>query len=127
MRILKYNRQHEEALLSAISQDSDWDMFTNSQAITHYKRRLLESISYVCVEDGNFYGFVRALQDDNFAIYVSELFVAPEYRGRKIGKLLLQHIQKNSANLTVYILSDEDGYYEKMGYKAVGSIYQMTE
>jgi hypothetical protein len=41
MEIFKYKREHEEALISAIKNDPNWDIFTNEKAIGNYRKRLL--------------------------------------------------------------------------------------
>lgn len=126
MEILRYTREHEDALISALKGDSNWDMFTNEKSVTSYKKRLLESVTYVCLEDGVLCGYVRALLDDFFAVYISELFVAPEWRKRTIGRTLITKVKMDFAHLTVYALSDEDAYYEKLGCKYIGSVFEIT-
>ena len=108
MEIFRYKPEHEDAVISAIKEDHSWDIFTNERAIDHYKKSLGESITYVCYENGTFGGYLRALLDDGIAIYISELFV--EFR-----------------HLAVYALSDEDAYYEKLGYRRMGSVYEIHE
>jgi GNAT superfamily N-acetyltransferase len=125
MEIFRYNREHEDAVISAIKEDPGWDMFTNEKAIDNYKDSLCESITYVCYEDGTFGGYLRALLDDGFAIYISELFVVPERRNRTIGRTLIAKVKTDFRYLTVYALSDEDVYYEKLGYKRVGSVFEI--
>jgi GNAT superfamily N-acetyltransferase len=127
MEILRYKREHEKAVISAITKDPDWDMFTNESSVANYKKRLLESVTYVCSESGAFCGYVRSLLDDGFAVYISELFVVSEWRNRKIGRALVERVKKDFGNLTVYALSDEDAYYEKLGYKNVGSVFEIPE
>ena len=70
---------------------------------------------------------MRALQDDGFAIYISELFVVPELRNRTVGRKLIATVKMNFANLIVYALSDEDAYYEKLSYKKVGSVFEIHQ
>lgn len=125
MRITKYKPEHEEAVLSAIRNDPNWEMFTNDDAIESYKNSLEKSVTYVCHDNSEFCGYVRALLDEGFAIYVSELYVIPRCRNRKIGRLLLERVKVDFPNLTVYALSDEDAYYEKMGHEKIGSVFEL--
>ena len=127
IEIFRYKREHEDAVISAIKEDPGWAMFTNEKAIDNYKKRLRESITYVCYENGAFGGYLRALMDDGFAIYVSEIFVVPERRNRTIGRTLIAKVKEDFRNLTVYALSDEDAYYEKLGYERIGSVYEIHE
>jgi GNAT superfamily N-acetyltransferase len=127
MEILRYKIEHEDAVISAIKKDPDWDLFTNDSAIGNYRKRLLESITYVCYDNGAFGGYLRALPDDGFAIYISELFVVPELRNRKIARTLIAKVKADFNHLTAYALSDEDAYYEKLGYRKVGSVFEIHE
>ena len=125
MKITRYTLEHEAALLAAIDKDPDWDMFTKNGAIDRYRRALGDSIAYVCYDADRFCGYVRALLDDGFAVYVSELYVVPECRSQGMGRLLLERIKIDYSGLTVYVLSDEDAYYEKLGLKNMGSVYKL--
>lgn len=125
MNIFRYRPEHETSVLSAIKKDPDWEMFTNDDAIDNYKRRLQADITYVCYDSGDFCGYVRALLDDGFAVYISELFVVPDRRNRKVGRSLLSRVEMDFTHLTVYALSDEDAYYEKLGHKKVGSVFEI--
>jgi len=125
MEILRYKIEHEEAVLSAIKEDPAWDIFTNDSAIDNYRRSLHTSITYVCYDSGDFCGYLRALLDDGFAVYISELYVTPKWRNRTIGRSLLSRVKMDFHCLTVYALSDEDAYYEKIGYKKIGSVFEI--
>ncbi|MES9958651.1 MAG: GNAT family N-acetyltransferase, partial [Sedimenticola sp.] len=105
----------------------DWDMFTNEGAIDKYRKSLIGSIAYVCYEGETFSGYLRALLDDEFALYISELFVVPEMRNRKVGRSLISKLKSDHSDLTVCALSDEDAYYEKLGYKKAGSVFEIHE
>ena len=127
MEIFRYKPEHEDAVISAIKEDHSWDIFTNERAIDHYKKSLGESITYVCYENGTFGRYLRALLDDGIAIYISELFVVPECRNRTIGRTLIAKVKMEFRHLVVYALSDEDAYYEKLGYRRMGSVYEIHE
>jgi len=127
MEIIRYKREHEAAVLAAIKEDPSWEIFTNEGAIDKYRKRLRESITYVCYEGDRFSGYLRALLDDGFAIYISEIFVVPEMRNRKIGRTLISKLKSDFSNLTVYALSDEDIYYDKLSYKKAGSVFEIHQ
>jgi ribosomal protein S18 acetylase RimI-like enzyme len=125
MKISTYKPEHEDAVLAAILKEPDWDIFTNKQARNLYTIALQKSITYVCHDCSEFCGYVRAIPDPGFSIYISELYVAPKWRNLRIGQSLLMRIKEDFSNLTVYALSDEDAYYEKIGCKKVGSVYEL--
>ncbi len=125
MEISKYSVEYEEALLSALREDANWKMFTSGETIDTYRSLLRDSITYICHEAYEFCGYVRAIQDSQFGIYISELYVVPDYRNKGIGRSLLEKIKNDYADIVVYALSDEDPYYEKLGYRKVGSVFQL--
>lgn len=125
MEITRYHRQYENDILTAIGKDPDWELFTNSQNRNNYKKSLKNSISYVCYENSEFCGYIRAIKDDGFGIYISELYVVPNWRNKNIGQILIERIKNDHGNLTVYALSDEDEYYIKKGYNKIGSVFEI--
>jgi len=125
MKISKYKLENEDDLLSAISKDPDWSEFTNENDIDTYKESLKNSITFVCYIDSEFAGYVRAILDKGFSVYISELYVVPEWRNKKIGQSLLERVRNDFDNLTIYALSDEDAYYQKKEYKKIGSVFKL--
>lgn len=125
MKISKYDPEHEDDIFKAIRKDPDWDMFSNDIAIDSYRKSLKNSLVYVCYNDNEFCGYVRAISDEGFAVYVSELFVIPKWRNHKIGQSLLERIKSDYSDLTVYALSDEDDFYVKKGYTKIGSVFEL--
>ncbi len=125
MEITRYCPEHESDVLSAIGDDPDWAMFTSNNAKVAYRKSLINDVTYVCYQNSDFCGYARALLDDGFAVYVSELFVQPEWRNRNIGQSLLERFKTDYPSLTVYALSDEDAYYKKKGYRKIGSVFEL--
>ena len=125
MKISKYNSGYEDVVLSAISEDPDWAIFSNEAAIDYYRKALANGITYVCLNNDEFCGYVRAILDPGFAVYISELYVIPEWRNHTIGQSLLERVKLDHTDLTVYALSDEDAYYLKKGYTKIGSVFEL--
>jgi GNAT superfamily N-acetyltransferase len=125
MEICRYGPEHADAVFGAIAADAAWVTFTRLEARDRYRQRLADSVTYVCHDRGGFAGFLRALHDDGFAVYVSELYVVPSARGRGIGRALIARLTADYGHLAIYVLSDEDAYYEKLGYRRVGSVFEI--
>lgn len=125
MIITPYHEEHAEDIISAIGQDPQWQMFTTEEMVETYRAALQRSITYVCYKDASFCGFIRAIHDEGLGVYISELFVIPSRRNHGIGHSLLEQVKSEYAMLTVYALSDEDAYYEKKGYKKIGSVFEL--
>ncbi len=125
MNISPYTPEHETAILDAIKQDPNWAIFTKEDAIELYRKALQQSITYVCHQNDEFCGYVRAFDDLGLAIYVSELYVLPQWRNQHVGRSLLARYKTDFPDKTVYALSDEDAYYEKIGYTKIGSVFEL--
>ena len=122
--IFRYDTTYESELLTLLNRDPEWSSFTCTGMIDVFKSSLLSSQTYICKAQGEVCGYLRALVD-GFGIYVSELYVAPAFRNNGYGKALLNELKQDYPDQAVYVLSDEDLYYEKLGYKRVGSVFQL--
>ena len=120
----RYDKTYEAELIALLKKEPEWNSFTHTETIDIFKSALLSSQTYICKSQGQVCGYLRALVD-GFGIYVSELYVAPAFRNNRYGKELLKGIKKYHKDQDVYVLSDEDLYYEKLGCKRVGSVFQI--
>lgn len=69
--------------------------------------------------------YSRSINDFGFYIYVCDLLVKPKYRGKNIGKKLMECILNDFPNQLVYVMSDVDQYYMSLGYKREGTIFEV--
>ena len=122
--IQRYDKSHESELIALLKAETDWDAFTTGDAEDVFKDALLNSETLICRSQGSICGYLRALVD-GFGLYVSELYVAPACRNRGNARELLRKIKQQHPNRDVYILSDEDRYYEKLGCQRVGSVFRL--
>ena len=120
----RYDKTYESELIALLKKESEWNSFTRAGTIDVFKSALLSSQTYICKSQVQVCGYLRALVD-GFGIYVRELYVAPAFRNNGYGKGLLTEIKKDHRDQDVYVLSDEDLYYEKLGCKRVGSVFQL--
>ncbi len=118
------NKAHEAELIALLMSEPDWNSFTRPDTINAFKNSLLSSETFVFESQSKICGYLRALVD-GFGIYVSELYIAPSCRKNGYGKQLLRKIKQQHPDQDVYVFSDEDLYYEKLGFKRVGSIFRL--
>lgn len=59
-----------------------------------YKSALENSVTYVAYEEGILCGFSRSVNDNGIYVYVCDLLVSSEFRGRDIGRMLMERIYK---------------------------------
>jgi ribosomal protein S18 acetylase RimI-like enzyme len=125
MQIRKYNKITDESkLMKMIGDEEGWD-YANETLAVKYKVALETSITYVAYQEDILCGYSRSLNDFGEYIYVCDLLVMPLYRGKEIGKKLMECIYKDYPNQVVFVMSDVDGYYEKVNYKRIGSIFEV--
>jgi len=125
MFIRKYNKfLDEDRLMKMIGEEDGWD-YADEALCGQYKRALEISITYVAYQDEVLCGYSRSIDDCGLYIYVCDLLVRPGFRGRETGKKLMECIHKDYPNQDVFVMSDVDGYYEKVEYKRIGSIFEV--
>ena len=122
--IRRYEAGDAALLLAMIEQEGeDWKEYWQGAGRNKYLKALSCSTAWLLFEDGTLCGYVRCREDDGFGVYVYDLLVSQAYRGREYGRLLLERVGRETPGETVYVMSDADSYYEKLGYERIGSIF----
>ena len=125
-KVKRCTSEHFNDILYAIGEYPEWEFLICSEPKRNdYVDRLEKSATFVCYSGKTFCGYIRAIIDGGLAVYISELFVKPEFRNRKIGQKLIEQVKADNGSVTVYALSDEDRFYEKKGYKKIGSVFEI--
>ncbi|HUM56214.1 MAG TPA: GNAT family N-acetyltransferase [Bacillota bacterium] len=120
--------EDEEKLFELLKKEGEeWSCYWKDQVSDKYKTALHDSIAYVAYEGDLLCGYCRALYDCEFYIYVCDLLVTREQRGKSIGRKLMDRLCEDWPDHMIYVMSDVDEYYEKQGYKKAGSIYEITK
>ncbi len=124
IEIRKYNpsKDYEKLLELIHSEGEDWKEYLNSK----YKLSLESSITYVAYIGTNLCGYSRSILDIGFYIWIIDLLVHKNFRGNSIGQKLMERTQIDFPDLDVYVLSDVDNYYKKIGYKKEGTIFKIN-
>jgi ribosomal protein S18 acetylase RimI-like enzyme len=79
------------------------------------------NIALVAVEGDSIIGFVRALTDGKITTYIAEIVVDKHYRGKGIGKALIDICHHFYPNTRLDLLSSEeaDRFYEKDNFRGI--------
>ncbi len=126
MVIKIYDKNDEMGLLDLLyDEGEEWIDYYNQNGREKLIRALASSIAYLAYEGNIVIGYIRAREDDGFGVYIYDLLVRKSYRGHNIGKQLMEHIASKYFDQTIYVMSDVDNYYEKVGYQRVGSIFEI--
>ena len=111
-----------DALVSIIkSEGEEWVDYLSPK----YQEALKRSITYVAYADDKLCGYSRSINDSGIYIWVLDLLVDKAYRGHSIGRKLMECILTDYPDQDVYVLSDVDGYYKKLGYAKEGSVFKV--
>lgn len=73
----------------------------------------------VAVADDAPIGFIRAVTDGSVTTYVAELLVAPEWRGRGVGTVLLGISQRlcEGTRIDLLAIGESRGFYERLSFR----------
>lgn len=128
MEIRRYDPHRDEAALMALlrGEGEDWACYWAAPVAARYAEALARSTTAVAVEGERVCGYARALDDFGLYAYVCDLLVAPDRRGRGLGRRLLERLGEDLPGRTLYVMSDADGYYEHLGYRREGSVFQVA-
>jgi len=107
------------------SEGEDWGDYMSEIGRLNYAQALSSSIVYVIYESNELIAYIRCKEDNGFGIYVYDLLVRSDKRGNKFGQYLIEHVKNEYSGQVVYIMSDEDDYYIKCGYRRIGSIFEV--
>jgi len=104
-----------------ISSYSTVDFLATWEEIHNPDFKLLEFQEFI--EDDKVCGFARCI--GSVVIYIDDLLVDKAYRGREFGRCLMERVCKDFPNKEIYVLSDVDAYYSKLGYEKAGTVFQI--
>ena len=126
MLIKKYTSEYKSKLFELIeTEGEEWGEYWQEPHKLNYIQALENSITYVIFENEHLVGYARTLND--YIIWIVDLLVHQEYRGKEYGKFLMEHICAEFPDKGVYILGGNDvlPYYEKLGYTSEGIVYNI--
>jgi len=123
LKIRKYNPtlDYENLMKLVQSEGEEWEDYLNPP----YRKALENSITYVALTGEELCGYSRSINDSGLFIWVIDLLVDKNRRGLSIGKKLMECILTDFPDTHVFVMSDVDEYYEKLGYEKEGSIFKV--
>jgi len=126
--IRRYADSDEPALNALIEKEGmEWKDYWLGGGREKYRGAMDNSIGYLIFEGSVLCGYLRCRDDDGFGIYVHDLLVDRDFRGKDYGRLLMERVCEDFPENAVYVMGDVPGYYEgKLGYKVEGWIYEVS-
>lgn len=127
MEIREYRKEDNIQLFNLMEREGEeWAEYYGAENQEKYLVAISHSITHVLHENGLLCGYIRCKEDDGFGVYILDLLVNKEHRGREFGRQLIQSVKNVFPNEPVYVMSDVDPYYEKLGFKKVGSVLEVV-
>ncbi|WP_206859312.1 GNAT family N-acetyltransferase [Candidatus Enterococcus mangumiae] len=125
MKIKEYTSDYQDQLFELFKKEGEEWGYWLPENQANYVEALEKSVTYIVVENDQIIGFVRTLND--FVIWIVDLLVHKEHRGRAIGKQLMTYVCEQFPNKEVYVSGANDAlpYYKKLGYEPEGVVYQV--
>lgn len=124
--VRRCSRQDEDAVMGLLVTEGDeWSCCWAPEVAQRYRAALRASTTYVAVWDGEVCGYWRSIDDDGFYVYVCDLLVTGRSRDRDVGRSMLERVRQDHPAQLVYVMSDADGCYEKLGYHREGSVFEV--
>ena len=124
IEIRRYSKYKESQFFQFLEKEGEeWSCYYAPKNRDRYALNLEKSISYLLYKDKEIIGYIRALEDFGFYIYICDLLVDKDHRGHGYGNKMMEHIKSIYPNHDIYVMSDIDPYYEKQGYKKEGSVF----
>ncbi|MFV0400017.1 MAG: GNAT family N-acetyltransferase [Oscillospiraceae bacterium] len=122
--VRRYGADDEHSLFALIEREGEeWKDYWYGAGREKYKKALSSSIAYLLFEDETLCGYSRCRDDDGYGVYVYDLLVDKAYRGKEYGRMLLEQTCEDFPDDIVYVMSDVNPYYKKLGYEKEGSIF----
>ncbi len=126
MKIKIYDESCYNDFLDLVLSDDDFMEYSTTKK-EDYKKALEESVVFLAYDESICIGYIRVKKDRSFGVYVYDLLIRKSHRGHKHGKKLLDHVSISFPDQTIYVMSDEDTYYEQLGYEKIGSIFEVNK
>jgi len=86
---------------------------------------------YLMLQEDEIVGCCGLINNDfisrqDLSPWLCALYVEEQHRGRKLGKVLLEHVRREAGNLgfkRIYLSTDHEGYYEQYGWTHIAYGY----
>lgn len=124
INIKPYTENDYDQLFLLIQNEGDeWGDYWKGDGRPKYEKALTQSFGYLTYENEKLCGYIRCRDDNGFGIYIYDLLVDKACRGREYGRLLMEQVCRDYPESPVYVMSDVNDYYKKLGYETAGTIF----
>ncbi len=108
---------------ASLRNSAGWGLISNKQAEAVLQASLCVVTLRTC--EGECVGVARAIGDGLLNLYIQDVILAPNYRGKGLGRTLigklLQHIKTfapEDCTIGLMAAHEQDGFYKELGFTA---------
>ncbi|MQF86203.1 MAG: GNAT family N-acetyltransferase [SAR202 cluster bacterium] len=92
--------------------------------------RMLERANIIVTvrDDQRIIGFCRALSDGAYYCLIAEVVVATDYKGKKIGKTMLELVQREAGDEVNFVLTSSvegETFYRHIGWEQIDRAFRL--
>jgi ribosomal protein S18 acetylase RimI-like enzyme len=116
IEITPLRREHLDGAIELFAEER-WMSYTADTERTWRALAAPGSFSLVALHGSAVIGIAHALSDGEIESFLSVLIVARAHRGRGVGRALLRATQHQAPGLRLDLISDADGFYERLGFE----------
>jgi GNAT superfamily N-acetyltransferase len=120
MEVITYAPRHLDAVL-ALCKAEGWTTFAANRDRAARAMGAPGVTALVAIEGDDVIGFSQAIGDDAITGYLCMLLVAPEARGRGIGRALIERTLRDAGVLRLDLLASEEAmpFYERFPHNTM--------
>lgn len=114
MHIDKFWRDEYEDVVALLRANGWSDDVIPSRSV------VLEGLAWTVTDDDELAGYVRVITDNLLVTYVCEIVVDQRFRGRGVGRMMLDHVARKLPQTRIDLLSTlgARAFYEATGFTA---------
>lgn len=104
--------------INELNKQEGWQNLVENKDM--YRKSLENSITIVAVDkNSNVIGFIRGITDGYTTMFICELLIIEQKRGRGIGNELINHLHKMFPDTRIDLLATThpSKFYEKQGFR----------
>lgn len=124
MEIIKYTRHYEQELTRFL-QECGIERYTCDTAIDNFKLSLTRNISFLALSDNVLCGFLRAIEDPGFSIYITDIVTKDGLSQISVCKALTEHLKSEYPERKLLLLS-ADSTLQNLSYPSVGMLFSIV-
>ena len=127
MHIEPFADEHFEGILELLAAE-EWTTLTADPQVTLRSLSAPGVVSLVAVEEGRVVGFAQTLTDGVIQAYLCRLLVGNPFRGKGVGRLLVQKSFSASGAQRIDLLATEEaeGFYASFPHSGRWPGYRLT-